>query len=102
MGSGKSPQIGDKVSIYTRVTTEDGTVLEDTFASKKPITFTLYDIESEKLEVIKGLADGIMTMKKGGKRQLWVPPDMGFGSRRHSSIPGNSTLIITVELIDIK
>jgi peptidylprolyl isomerase len=101
-GTGRTPKIGDKVTIYTKVVTEDGTVLEDTFSSKQPITFVLYDIENEKLEVIKGLAEGIMTMKKGGKRKLWVPPDMGFGSRRHSSIPGNSTLVITVELLDVK
>ncbi|GEM_PF-2197292 len=102
VGGGNSPKIGDRVTINTKVMTEDGTVLEDTFTQGEPSSFVLYDIDSNKLEVIRGLADGIMTMKEGGKRKLWVPADMGFGSRRHSSIPGNSTLIIIIELLDIK
>ena len=101
IGTGETPKIGDKVTVYTKVTTEDGIVLEDNFKDKKPISFILYDIDSENLEVIKGLAEGIMTMKKGGVRKLWVPPQMAFGNRKTGDIPSNSMLIVEVELIGI-
>lgn len=101
-GQGRSPKIGDKVTVKTKVMTEDGTVLEDTFKSNTPISFVLYDISDDKLQVIKGLADGIMTMKEGGLRKLWISPEMGFGSRSQKTIPANSTLIVTVELLKIE
>ncbi len=101
-GSGSSPEIGNKVTINAKVMTKDGTVLEDTFSSGKPISFVLYDIDDEKLEVIPGLAEGVMTMKVGGLRKLWIPPEMGFGNRSQRKIDANSTLIIEVELLDIK
>lgn len=101
-GQGRSPKIGDKVTLQTKVMTEDGTVLEDTFKNNTPISFVLYDISDDKLQVIKGLADGIMTMKEGGTRKLWIPPEMGFGSRSQKTIPANSTLIVTVELLNIE
>lgn len=102
VGSGRSPKIGEKVTINTKVMTQDSTVLEDTFKNHRPVSFVLYDIDNEKLQVIKGLAEGIMTMKEGGKRVLWIPPEMGFGSRRQHTIPANATLIVTVELLKIE
>ena len=101
-GAGPTPNIGNKVTINTKVATEDGTVLEDTFKSKTPISFVLYDITDERLQVIKGLAEGIMTMKQGGIRKLWITPEMGFGSRSQKTIPANSNLIITVQLLKIE
>ena len=101
-GNGDSPVIGKTIIINAKVMAENGTVLEDTFASGKPISFVLYNVDNEKLEVIPGLAEGVMTMKVGGKRKLWIPPKMGFGSRSQGKIDANSTLIIEVELLDVK
>ena len=102
VGKGESPQIGNRVTINAKVMTEDGTVLEDTFSSGKPLSFVLYNVDDEKLEVIPGLAEGVMTMKIGGIRKLWIPPKMGFGSRSQRKIDANSTIVIEVELLDIK
>lgn len=54
-------------------------------------------------EVIQGWEDGVAGMKVGGKRQLKIPPELGYGSKGYpGAIPPNTTLIFDVELVSIE
>ena len=52
--------------------------------------------------VIKGWDEGVVGMRVGGKRQLIVPPALGYGPIDYQGIPGNSVLVFTVEAISVQ
>jgi peptidylprolyl isomerase len=52
--------------------------------------------------VIKGWDIGMMGMRVGGKRKLYVPAHLGYGEREFGAfIKPNSNLIFEVELLEV-
>ena len=52
--------------------------------------------------VIEGWDEGVITMKIGEKRRLYIPSQLGYGSRGAGrDIPPHANLIFDVELLQI-
>jgi FKBP-type peptidyl-prolyl cis-trans isomerase len=96
VGTGASPTMGQQVTVnYTGKLASNGKVFDST-AGKSPISFPM-------VGVIKGFSEGLLTMKVGGKRTVYIPTALGYGATgAGSAVPPNADLIFEIELISIK
>ena len=96
-GSGDRAEIGMSVSVHYIGKLEDGTVFDSSVPRGQPFTFTL-----GAGQVIKGWDLGVEGMTIGEKRNLVIPPHLGYGIRgAGATIPPNATLIFDVELLEV-
>ncbi len=95
-GAGNLAKAGDKVTVHYTGTFLDGEQFDSSIGGS-PFDFTL-----GAAYVIKGWDEGIAYMKKGGKAKLIIPSDLAYGPNGRSTIPGYSTLLFDVELINIQ
>jgi len=94
-GEGEPAQAGNQVTVHYIGRLVDGTVFDSSINRKKPFVFTL-----GQGKVIKGWDQGVNGMKVGEKRQLTIPPELGYGATGAGSvIPPNATLVFELELI---
>ncbi len=91
-GAGAKPAQGATVSVNYVGKFLDGKVF-DASAKGQPVSFRIG-------EVIEGWNEALLDMKKGEKRLLVIPPELGYGERGYpGAIPPNSFLVFEVELL---
>jgi len=101
VGTGDTAAAGQEVTVhYTGWLDKDGargTKFDSSKDRGEPFAFPL-----GRGHVIKGWDEGVAGMKVGGRRQITIPPEMGYGSRGAGGvIPPNATLIFEVELLKV-
>ena len=102
VGTGASPKTGQTcVMHYTGWLWENGA--KGAKFDSSVDRGTPYEFPLGQGRVIKGWDEGVATMKVGGKRNLLIPPALGYGARGAGKvIPPNATLLFEVELLGIK
>lgn len=95
-GTGAKPAASDTVVCNYRGTFINGTEFDSSYKRGKPAEFPVGG-------VIKGWTEALQLMPVGSKWQLFIPPDLAYGSRGAGGAIGpNQTLVFEVELMSIK
>ncbi|MBU1234603.1 MAG: peptidylprolyl isomerase [Proteobacteria bacterium] len=94
-GTGETPAAGAMVKVHYTGKLLDGTQFDSSVDRGTPIDFPV-----GQGRVIKGWDEALLTMKKGEKRVLIIPADLGYGPSGRGPIPPNATMVFDVELID--
>jgi peptidylprolyl isomerase len=97
IGSGPALAAGQQASVHYIGYFPNGTEFDKNQAGSPPFTFRVGN-----KEVIDGWDQGVVGMQVGGKRQLIVPPSLGYGPNDYGPIPGNSVLVFIVELVAVQ
>jgi FKBP-type peptidyl-prolyl cis-trans isomerase len=94
-GRGPKPGAGDTVLVHYEGVLTNGTVFDSSYLQEKPEEIPLS-------MVIPGWSEGIQLMNVGTKFRLFIPSNLAYGEYGVGQvIPPYSTLIFTVELLDI-
>lgn len=90
----KTPKFGESVTVHYQGMLLNGKIFDSSLIRKEPATFRIG-------QVIEGWNEALVTMHKGEKRTLIIPPELGYGEYGYPGIiPPNSWLIFDVELLE--
>jgi peptidylprolyl isomerase len=98
-GDGAEAKSGDYVTVhYVGVGYDSKEQFDASWDRGEPFSFTL-----GAGEVIKGWDQGVAGMKVGGRRELIIPPNLGYGPAGSPPVIGpNETLIFVVDLLAVE
>lgn len=98
IGTGKETSKGALLIAQYEGFLEDGTKFDSSLDRGKPFQFVFGTGR-----VIKGWDQGLIGMKEGGKRKLFVPAHLAYGERQIGDIiKPNSNLVFYVELLEVR
>jgi peptidylprolyl isomerase len=97
-GDGAPAVVGRPVSVhYVGVAHSSGKEFDASYDRGQPFRFRL-----GAGDVIAGWDQGVQGMKVGGRRQLVIPPHLGYGKRGAGrTIKPNETLVFVVDLLGV-
>jgi peptidylprolyl isomerase len=94
-GDGAAPQEGDILTLNFTASLPDGTEFANTAQEYgKPVTIVFLQNQ-----ILPGMDEGLALMKVGGTAKMVLPPELAFGAEGYGMVPGNSQVILDVELV---
>jgi FKBP-type peptidyl-prolyl cis-trans isomerase len=98
IGTGKETSRGALCFAQYEGFLEDGTKFDSSYDRGKPFQFVFGTGR-----VIKGWDQGLLGMKEGGKRELYVPAELAYGERQVGAlIKPHSPLRFVIELLEVR
>jgi FKBP-type peptidyl-prolyl cis-trans isomerase len=95
--NGAEVKQGMNATIHYIASVRGGSRFFNSYDRGQPLTFV---VGSD--QVVRGLNEGIIGMKVGGKRRLTIPPILGYGNQSRPGVPANSTLVYEIELLNVR
>jgi peptidylprolyl isomerase len=97
VGTGATVAAGQLVSVRYTGWLANGTQFDSNVSSGSAFEFTLGTGQ-----VIPGFDQGVSGMRVGGRRQIIIPPALGYGAAGSGTIPGNAVIVFTVEVVGVR
>ncbi|MFE4636855.1 FKBP-type peptidyl-prolyl cis-trans isomerase [Streptomyces sp. NPDC056773] len=95
-GDGAAVKETDQVVVkFHGKTWKDDKTFESTYGTDTTVTWPLAELQ------VKGLKDGIVGKKAGSRILLVIPPDQGFADKEQGTIPANSTLVFSLDILAV-
>ena len=97
-GTGAAAQAGQQLTVkYVGVLYAGGSEFDSSWKRNSTFPFTL-----GASQVIPGWDQGLVGMKVGGRRELVIPADLGYGAQGSGTvIPPDAALIFVVDLVKV-
>lgn len=96
-GTGVPAVYGSLVRVHYVGTLASGERIDSSYDRGNPVDFTI-----GQGQVMKGLEDGVLGMRVGGKRRLSIPSELGYGEPGIPGVvPPNAELVFEVELVEV-
>lgn len=93
-GKGQKPKASDRVKVHYEGKTIDGNVFDSSYKQGEAVEFVAN-------QVVKGWTNALVNMPVGSKWTVYIPAEAGYGSADRGSIKPFSTMIFTIELLEI-
>jgi len=97
--NGKKAALNATVKVHYTGTLVNGTKFDSSLDKGEPIEF---ELKTGPGGVVAGWVEGLQQMHVGDKWRLFIPPELGYGSRGKGPVPPNAVMIFEVELLDVK
>lgn len=94
-GNDVKPGPQDTVYVHYKLSTTDGTLIEEIPAEEPSVSLRLN-------QVIPGWTEGMQLFGEGGKGVLFVPSELGYGENGQGGIEPNCTLVFNIQLDSVK
>jgi peptidylprolyl isomerase len=102
IGTGAVAKTGDNVLVqYVGVNYADGKVFDASWTDGPNHTPQPFPFQLGAGQVIAGWDQGVPGMRVGGRRELIIPPSLGYGNQAQGPITANETLVFVVDLLSV-
>ena len=97
-GTGQLPDWGNTVRVHYRLWLTDGTPIDSSLDNgSRPFEFKLGEGR-----VVAGWENVVRHLRAGGTYLLVIPPELGYGRQGSRTVPGNATLVFSMEIVGIR
>ena len=94
-GTGEIPADTSRVKVHYEGRLINDTIFDSSYKREEPTTFRCN-------QVIPGWTNALTHMPVGSKWEVYIPQDQAYGDRQAGEIKPFSTLVFTIELLDIE
>lgn len=96
VGSGPAARAESTVTVnYVGLSWSDGAIFDSSWKRGTPAEFSL-------TQVISGWAQGLTGAQVGTRREIIIPPALGYGEAGQGAIKPNETLVFVVDILGVK